>query len=276
MSYKDTRPTIVDTHVHLQYDRYAGDLDGVLDRAAEAGVTKVIVPGTTLEDSRRAIALTERYAQASCTVFATVGIHPTHAYNLPADTLPRLRELAHHPNVVAIGETGLDYYWPQAKNRDWPCPEPTEQRDVLRLHLDLAAELDLPVIIHDRDAHEDTLRIVRTWLQGGERRGGTLHAYAAGPQYLDEVTELGLYIGIDGPVTFKKAESLHQVARRVDLNHLLLETDGPYLTPAPHRGKRNEPAYLTYVAEHIATLRSKPVEEIYAATTRNAARLFNL
>lgn len=267
---------IIDTHVHLQYDRYAGDRDAVLKRASAAGISSVIVPGTTLEDSRQAIALAETYAKADCAVYATVGIHPTNAHTLTPNTLTALRELAQHPRVVAIGETGLDYYWPQVQDRSWPCAEPAEQRDVLTAHLDLAADLGLPVIIHDRDAHEDTLKLLGAWVDGGPHRRGTLHAYAAGPDHLQEVMALGFFIGIDGPVTFKKAAALHEVARRVDLDHLLLETDGPYLTPAPHRGKRNEPAYLPYVVAHIAALRSTSPETICRKTSRNAIALFKL
>jgi TatD DNase family protein len=275
MTIKDARCSLVDTHVHLQYERYAGDLDAVLERAAAAGVTHVIVPGTTLADSQQAVALAERYAQAPCAVYATVGVHPTHALGFTPDHMARLRALAHHPRVVAIGETGLDYYWPGVQDRDWPCPDPAEQRRALECHLDLAADLNLPVMIHDRDAHADTLAILRSWVAGGAGRHGTLHAYAAGPDNLEAVSAMGFYIGMDGPVTFKKAVDLHDVARRVDLDALLLETDGPYLTPAPHRGERNEPAYLTYVAERIAALRACPVEEICERAAHNAARLFN-
>jgi TatD DNase family protein len=266
---------MIDTHVHLQSDAYAKDIDAVLQRAAESGVTACIVPGTNLVDSHAAVALTER----SDALYAAVGFHPTNAHTLTQGALTELRELAQHPRVVAIGEIGLDYYWPQVPNRNWSCADPATQRAALLAQLALAAESELPVIIHDRDAHEDILSILEDWTGGetapGEKkRGGILHCYAAGPGLLTRALKLGFYIGMDGPVTFKKAHGLHQVARQVPADHLLLETDGPYLTPEPHRGKRNEPAYLTYIAQRIADLRDVPVDEIAHVTTENTRRLF--
>jgi len=232
------------------------------------------VPGSTLEDSRAAVALAERYANTPCALYAAVGIHPTDADDLTAGGLTELRDLAAHSRVVAIGEIGLDYYWPNIPNRDWPCAEPAQQCAALEAQLALAAELSLPVILHDRDAHADMLDILRAWMRDHPERTGTLHAYAAGPGLLSEALALNLYIGMDGPVTFEKATGLHEVARSVPLDRLLLETDAPYLTPHPHRGQRNEPAYLTYVADSIAALRDIPVQTLAAATTANAQRLF--
>jgi len=265
---------VIDTHAHLQHARFADDLDDVLASAAENGVTAAIVPGSTLEDSRAAIALAKRYAGAPCALYAAVGIHPTDANGLTPTTLAELHELAQHPRVVAIGEIGLDYYWPNIPNRGWPCAEPAQQRTALEAQLALAAELSLPVILHDRDAHADILDILRAWMRDHPERSGTLHAYAAGPTLLEEALALNLYIGMDGPVTFEKATGLHEVAQQVPLDRLLLETDAPYLTPHPHRGQRNEPAYLSYIAERIAALREMPVETLAAATTTNAQRLF--
>jgi TatD DNase family protein len=267
---------MIDTHVHLQSPKYAADLDAVLDRAATAGVRACIVPGTDLESSRAAVKLAERYAEAPCTVYAAVGVHPTNADELTDAALDVLADLANHPRVVAIGEIGLDDYWPHQPNRDWPCPELPRQKEALRAQLALAADLGLPVSIHDRDAHAETLKILGAWVAGGAGRSGTLHAYAGGPTLLDAALALGFYIGMDGPVTFSKARNLHAVARDVPLDRLLLETDGPYLTPAPHRGKRNEPAYLTYVAAQIADLRDTTPETTAEASTRNACRLFDL
>ena len=265
---------LIDTHAHLQHARFADDLDVVLARAAECGVTAAIIPGSTLEDSRAAVALADRYASNPCTLYTAVGVHPTDADSLTPSTLAELRELAAHPRVVAIGEIGLDYYWPNIPNRGWPCAEPAQQRTALEAQLALAAELSLPVILHDRDAHADILDMLRDWMRDHPERSGTLHAYAAGPALLPEALALNLYIGMDGPVTFEKATGLHEVARQVPLDRLLLETDAPYLTPHPYRGRRNEPAYLTHVADYIATLRNIPVETLAAATTANAQRLF--
>jgi len=270
---------LIDTHVHLQHNRYAQDLDEVLARAARQGVTTIIIPGTNLEDSRAAVALAERYASSTpetqCTAYAAVGIHPTDADTLAPAVYDALRDLANKPRVVAIGEIGLDYYWPRNPNRTWPCADPAQQRAAFEVQLGLATELGLPVIVHDRDAHEDTLRTLQTWVtqSGGQ---GTLHAYAGGPDLLEQALVLGFYIGMDGPVTFKKATRLHEVARQVPLDRLLLETDGPYLTPAPYRGQRNEPAYLPHIAQRIADIKAIQVGTLADATTDNARRLFRL
>lgn len=262
---------MIDTHVHLQSDAYAKDMETVLQRAVESGVTACIVPGTNLADSHAAVALAERVDG----LYAAVGFHPTNAQALTADALVKLRALAQHPRVVAIGEIGLDYYWPRVSNRNWPCADPARQREALITQLTLAAELELPVIIHDRDAHEDVLNILEAWIRDHDVTSrGTLHCYAGGPSLLNRALKLGFYIGMDGPVTFKKAQDLHQVARQVPSDRLLLETDGPYLTPAPYRGKRNEPAFLTYIAQQIADLRKVAAKEINCATTENARRLF--
>ncbi len=267
---------LIDTHAHLQHARFAEDLDAVLARAAARGVTTAIAPGSTLEDSRAAVALAERYAGASCALYAAVGIHPTETDGLTPTALTELRQLAHHPRVVAIGEIGLDYYWPNIANRGWPCAQPAQQRVALEAQLALAAELSLPVILHDRNAHADILDILRAWTRDRPERSGTLHAYAAGPALLAEALALNLYIGMDGPLTFEKATGLHEVARQVPLDRLLLETDAPYLTPHPYRGRRNEPAYVAYVAARSAALKNLAVETVAAATTANAQRLFRL
>ncbi len=262
---------MIDTHVHLHFQQFAADLEAVLQRAAEAGVQACILPATNLEDSRRVLACCERYASAACELYAALGFHPTEAHACTAEALAELRDLAQHPRVVAIGEIGLDFYWPKVQDRSWPCATPDEQRAAFRAQLELAGALDLPVIVHDRDAHAETLAILRAW--GGP---GTLHAYAGGPALLEEVLALGLYIGMDGPVTFAKATALHAVARDVPLERLLLETDAPYLTPEPHRGTRNEPAYLTHIATRIADLRGVPVADVQRVITANARRLFRL
>ncbi len=267
---------LIDTHVHLQSPKYQDDLDAILDRAGDAGVRACVVPGTDLASSRAAVALAEDYAEAPCAVYAAVGVHPTNADGLTDTAIETLADLACHPRVVAIGEIGLDYYWPHQSNRDWPCADPPQQKRALRTQLALAADLGLPVNIHDRDAHADTLEILASWVSNGKDRTGTLHAYAGGPALLDAALALGFTIGMDGPVTFSKAHKLHAVARTVPLDRLLLETDGPYLTPVPHRGKRNEPAYLTHVVNKIAALRKTTPGAIAEATTHNARRLFKL
>ena len=267
---------MIDSHIHLQDGRYGSDLDDVVERAAAAGVTACIVPGTDLATSRAAVALAERYAHPPCAVYATVGYHPTSAHELTEETLEEIRALARHPRVVGIGEIGLDYYWPNNPKRDWECASPDEQRRALERQLELAGALKLPVVIHDREAHEDTLALLEAWTEGGPGRRGTLHAYAGGPDRLERVLALGFYVGMDGPVTFSRASGLHEVARSTPMERLLLETDGPYLTPAPHRGQRNEPAYLSFIAAAIARQRKIAPEMVREQTTKNACRLFNL
>lgn len=269
-------PILIDTHAHLQHPRYAGDLEQVLARAGEAGVTTAIVPGTNVSDSESAVRLAEQHTAGPCRLLAAVGIHPTEALDISPQELSRLRELASRPYVIAIGEIGLDYYWPRVKSRKWPCPPPAEQRQILEVQLSLATELDLPVIIHDRDAHEDIYHILASWKTAYPRARGTLHAYAAGPDMLTAFLELGFFIGLDGPLTYRKATALREVATEVPLDRILLETDAPYLTPAPYRGRRNEPSYLWSVAETLANIREISVAEIANITTLNACHLFRL
>ncbi len=268
---------IIDTHAHLQHKQYAQDLDAVLTRAVQSGVQAALLPGTDVEDSRAAVALAKRHTSGPCVLYAAVGVHPTATGDFGPADLKALHALAQSsPRVVAIGEIGLDYYWPRQPNRRWPCAEPGVQRLAFKAQLGLAADLGLPVIVHDRDAHEDTLRLLRDWVADGSGRTGVLHAYAGGPEFLQATLDLGFCVGMDGPVTFGNAADLHAVARVVPLDRLLLETDAPYLTPHPHRGKRNEPAYLTYVAQRIAELKGVTVKQITKATTANAQRLFSL
>ncbi|MGC9520486.1 MAG: TatD family hydrolase [Anaerolineae bacterium] len=267
---------MIDTHVHLQDNQYSDDLEMVLTRASAARVSAAVVPGITVGDSREAVRLAQQHRAAPCRLYAAIGVHPTYAHLMTPEAMDELRSLAESPLVVAIGEIGLDYYWPRIKDRGWTCAEPKLQRKVLKQQLTLATELQMPVVIHDRDAHRDTLDILRAWKARDPHARGTLHAYAGGPELLDEVLQLGFYIGIDGPVTYKNATDLHAVAQQVPISRLLLETDGPYLTPAPHRGKRNEPAFLTHVAERIAELRGVAVELVQRTTHDNAVSFYDL
>lgn len=267
---------MIDTHAHLQNPRYKEDLRQVIERAAEAGINVMIVPGTDIATSEAAIAIASNHSRTDCAIYAAVGVHPTSAHELTDAALSRLGELADHPRVVAIGEIGLDYYWPRVEDRGWHCAAPTVQRAALQQQLSLAAEMDLPVIIHDRDAHSEVLDILDEWQRSSCRARGTLHAYDGGTVHLARVLDLGFHIGVDGPVTFRKSTALQAVARQVPLDRLLLETDAPYLTPSPHRGKRNEPAYIQYVAARIAALRAVTVQQISAATDQNARCLFGL
>lgn len=250
---------LVDSHAHLDFAEFEPDREAVMARARAVGVVAVLNVGADLESSRAAVALAERYDF----IYAAVGIHPHDASTLTPSGLEELRALARHPKVVAIGEIGLDYY------RDL-SPRPV-QRQAFADQLALAAELGLPVVIHSREALNDTLAILRGWTGGG-----VLHSYSGGPERLEEVLTLGVSIGISGPVTFANAHRLRAVAAAVPLNRLLIETDCPYLTPEPYRGRRNEPAYVWYVAGAVARVRGISAEEVAHITTENAAHLFRL
>jgi TatD DNase family protein len=226
-------------------------------------VTGLINPGADLESSRRAVALAECHDQ----VYAAVGIHPHDASTLDETTLDELRRLAGHPKVVAIGEIGLDYY------RDL-SPRP-QQLAAFEAQLALATEQDLPVIIHQREAAADVMAILRHWhIDSPARRAAVLHAFSGDLAIAGEAAELGFYIGVAGPVTFRNARQLRDIIPRVPVDHLLIETDAPYLTPHPHRGERNEPAYLPLIAERLAGLVGLPVQVLAARLAENARRLF--
>jgi TatD DNase family protein len=250
---------LIDSHAHLDFPQFDGDLEAVIARAREAGLVAIVNAGAGLESSRASVALADRVDF----IYTTVGIHPHDAKTANRAALTELRALAQHPKVVAVGEIGLDYY------RDL-SPRPVQRR-AFADQLALAADLELPVVIHSRDAHDDVLDILRDW-----NGIGVMHSYAAGSERLDDVLEMGFYISISGPVTFKKAERLREVAAKVPSNRLLIETDCPYLTPEPHRGKRNQPAYVRYVAQTIAQARNVTPRKIALATTDNARRLFGI
>jgi TatD DNase family protein len=250
---------LIDSHAHLDFPQFDLDREAAIARAQEAGVGAIVNIGTNLASSRASVALAERYDF----IYAAVGIHPHDAETANQDALHELRNLAHHPKVVAIGEIGLDYY------RDY-SPRPTQRR-AFRDQLALASALGLPVVIHSRDAHDEVLGTLQDW-----DGGGVLHTYAGWPERLDDVLGMGFLIGISGPVTFRKAQRLQAVARAVPLDRLLVETDCPYLSPEPHRGRRNEPAYVKHVAEAIADIRDVSPEQIASATTQNTRCLFGL
>ncbi len=260
------RETIIDTHCHLNFNEFNSDREAVVARALEHGVRTIVNPGVDLPSSRAAIALAERFEP----VYAAVGIHPTATDALDASALRELRELAQHPKVIAIGEIGLDYYWPDRPNRDWPCASPETQRAAFRRQLDLAAELGLPVIIHDRLAHAD----VMIGLEDSRGLTGVLHSFSGDLDLAEWAVDLGFYIGITGPVTFKKSQEMQNVARHIDFKHLLVETDAPFLAPVPHRGRRNEPAYTRIVAQEVARIRECDLASVAHRTSENARALF--
>ncbi len=261
---------IADTHCHLDFDRFDEDREAVIARAQKAGVTRILVPGIDLESSKAAVALAEKVEM----VYAAIGVHPNSATTWESRTRAGLEALSHHPKVAAVGEIGLDFY------RDW-SPKPL-QRKVFKEQLALAAELGLPVVVHNRDAFEETVPLLLAWQDELARSGsplagkpGVLHSYSGNIMQAGEILTAGFCLGVTGPVTFKNAADLHEVVQRVPLDRLLIETDAPYLTPHPHRGARNEPAYVAFVAEKIADLRGISPLELGEQTSLNAKNLFD-
>ena len=267
---------LVDTHCHLNFEWFDQDRAAVLQRAWDAGVTRILIPGIEVTSSRQAIALAESHPE----IFAAVGVHPNDALAWNETTLDELRHLAKHPRVKAIGEIGLDYYRDRA---------PRElQRQIFEAQLSLAAEVSLPVVIHtrsaspeDRQATADVLAILREWKAGLEEQGcelrwrpGVLHSFSDDIATAQDAAGQGFYIGITGPVTFRKADELREVVASLPLISLLIETDAPFLTPHPHRGERNEPAFVRFVAEKIAQIHHLTYEAVGQTVSANAARLF--
>jgi TatD DNase family protein len=282
---------LIETHAHLDYPDFANDFDDVLRRATEAGVTRIITIGTSIESSRRAVDLAEKYPN----VFAVIGVHPTYAERAEEDVTAPLRELGKNPRVVAIGETGLDYHRlpsvAAAKEKkvqvfSRALQGETEEEIEAQIHdgaykskqaslfqqqLDLAIELGLNVVIHQRDAWNDTLEVMRPY--SGKVRG-VFHCFGGTIEQANEVLGLDHLVSFTGIVTFKNGANVREVAARIPLDKFMVETDCPYLAPIPFRGKRCEPAHTRLVAEAIATARSVPFDEIARATTATAEAFF--
>jgi len=258
---------LVDTHAHINGPEFESDLSDVLDRAAANRVGRIVCVGYDVATSQRAVAL----AQQDRRLYATVGLHPNSVADAPADWRQMVRELAAHPRVIAIGETGLDYY------RDFTPP--SQQLSALRWHFDLADELGLPLVIHNREANEDTTRELLGWAKSRRSVGapGVLHSFAGDEAMMHACAEAGFAISFSGMVTFatKSLAYLADVAAAAPLEALLVETDSPYLAPVPFRGRRNEPAFVRSVAERLAALRGMTVDDVEELTTRNAGRVFN-
>ena len=250
---------LIDSHAHIQLSQFDRDRDAVLKRAHEASVSDILVIGFDMETSLGAVELAEQHTH----IYATVGMHPHDAKDLTPDALKAFRELAAHPKVIALGEMGLDYY----RNLS---PHPV-QKEAFEKQLDLAEELQLPIIIHNRDAYIDILPILEA-RQGRIR--GVLHCFTGDVELMHRSLAIGFYIGIGGIVTYPNAKDVQAVAREVPADKLLIETDCPWLTPQFRRGKRNEPAYVHAVAEKIAELRGTAIETIGEATTKNFHELF--
>ncbi|RJX33138.1 MAG: TatD family deoxyribonuclease [Desulfarculus sp.] len=250
---------LIDSHAHLDLLK---DAPGALGRAQQAGVVHILTIGVDLASSQRAAQFSRHLPQVSC----SVGLHPHEAAAAGPELWAELKRLALTAPAVAIGECGLDFY------RD--LSPRARQREAFQRQVELALELGLPLVVHDRQAHEEVLAILQR--QGAARVGGVLHCFSGGPDLAREVLTLGFHLGVTGVITYKQAEVLRQVVREAPLERLLIETDCPYLTPAPLRGKPNEPAYLLHTLEALALALGRPAVEVAAATTASARRLFGL
>lgn len=252
---------MIDSHCHLDFDVFDNQRDKIVAEANEAGVHTIVNIGVDIPSSKRSIELAEQY---DC-IYATVGIHPHDARKVDGRTIDELRELARHPRVVAIGEIGLDYY------RDM-SPRNVQQR-VFQEQLELACEVNLPVVIHTRESFEDSLRIVSGFVD--RLPGGVFHCFPGDVREAEQVFDLGFVISVGGVITFKNS-MMSRVAAEVPLDRILLETDAPYLTPVPHRGKTNYPAYIAHICQKLAELRGESEREVEKVTDRNVRKLFGL
>ena len=252
---------LFDTHAHYDDDQFDPDREALLASLPERGVGLVVNPGYTVASSRTAVELAHRFPH----IYAAVGIHPENCGDFRPEDLDAIRALAREDKAVAIGEIGLDYYWPENP------PRPLQQQ-VLRSQLALARELRLPVIFHDRDAHGDSLAIVKEVPDVT----GVFHCFSGSPEMAQELLGMGWYLGFDGPVTYKNARRAPEVAAVTPLDRMLIETDSPYMTPVPYRGQRNDSSYVRLVAEKLAEWKAIAPEELEHATLENGKRLFRI
>ena len=252
----------IDTHAHLFSDNFKDDVDEVINRAKENGVDFIIVPATDLATAKEAISLAEKYDQ----IYATVGIHPHDTKDWSESFIPQIEELAKHPKVIAIGEIGLDYYY------DFSPKD--QQIKAFKSQLDLALKLELPVVIHNRDSDEDMMDIIQSYCGTGLK--AQFHCFNGSLSDAIEFMKMSHFISFTGNITFKKSEELREIVKHINLNHLMIETDSPFMTPVPHRGKRNEPSYVKYVAQQVAEVHKLSIEDVGRITSLNAFRFFGI
>jgi TatD DNase family protein len=255
---------LIDSHAHIQGKEYVGEREAVIARACEAAVEKIIAVGGAgdMSSNTDAIALADTFPN----IYATVGMHPHDAKDVGEADVAQLKALVSHAKVIAVGETGLDYYYDHSP-RDL-------QRRVFQQFIHMACETNLPIVVHERDAAQQVTELLRS--EGGRKLRGVIHCFTGNYEAAREYLDLGFYLSFTGIITFKNAEALREVVRKVPLERMLVETDSPYLTPVPHRGKRNEPAYVRFVAETIATIKEAAFEEVADTTTRNVRDLFKI
>jgi TatD DNase family protein len=253
---------LFDTHTHINAEQFDEDRKEVIQRAIDAGVTNMVVVGFDRPTIEKAMEIIDQYDH----IFASIGWHPVDAIDMTDEDLVWIEELTQHPKVVALGEMGLDYYWDKSPH--------DVQKDVFRKQIALAKRLKLPIIIHNREATEDIVQILEE--EKASEVGGIMHCFSADWETAKRCLDMNFYISFGGPVTFKNAKLPKEVAEKVPLDRLLIETDCPFLSPHPYRGKRNEPARVALVAEQIAELKNLSYEELSELTTNNAKRIFNL
>jgi TatD DNase family protein len=251
---------LFDTHVHLNADQFNDDLEEVIERAVSEGVQNMVVVGFDRPTIEKAMELIEKYDF----IYASIGWHPVDAIDMKDEDLVWIEELAKHPKVVAIGEMGLDYHWDKSPK--------DIQKEVFRKQIQLAKRVQLPIIIHNREATQDIVDILKE--EEAREVGGIMHCYSGSPEVAKECVEMNFYISLGGPVTFKNAKKPKEVAAEIPLERLLIETDCPFLAPHPYRGKRNEPSYVKLVAEQIAEIKELSFAEVARKTTENAKKLF--
>lgn len=257
---------LIDTHAHLYLDAFDDDRDAVLQRAQEAGVETIVLPAIDVSSIQQAVDLCEQYEG----LYAMTALHPSETEEATDEDFEAVQEWCSHPKIVAVGESGLDYYWDRSFD--------DRQEAFFRRHIRLAIEADLPLVIHNREATDDILEILaeeRADADHPERLRGILHCYVDPPEVARRAWELGFYVGVGGIMTFSNSD-VDQYVKEVPLDHIVVETDSPYLAPEPNRGDRNEPAYVRHVADRIARIKEVPVKEVERITTENAQDIYEI
>lgn len=255
-------PFLIDTHSHVDMEDFNNDLDEVILRAKEFGVEKIILPSVDRSSFEKVIEISNKYKSVYC----ALGIHPSEVKDAKEEDFEKIIELLGVEKIVAIGECGLDYYWDKTYVE--------EQKKVFLKQIEIAKEFKLPLLVHDRDAHKDTFDLLTQNIK--DEVPVVMHCFSGSLEFAKECIKKGFYIALGGVVTFKNAKKAHEIAKEIPLEHLLLETDAPYLTPVPYRGKRNEPAYVKFVAEEIAKIRGISFEQVAEITTVNAGKVFKI
>ncbi|MEE1185999.1 MAG: TatD family hydrolase [Acutalibacteraceae bacterium] len=248
--------SIIDTHIHYDDDMYANDVDLLLEKVHQYGVSRIITSGTGNITNKKAVELAEKYDY----VYATVGLHPE---LIDDNSQINIEQYLKHPKVVAVGEIGLDYHY-RDDNKD-------VQKALFEQQIELAIKYNMPIVVHDRDAHNDTMQILNKY-----KPKGTVHCYSGSVEMAREIVKLGMFLGIGGVVTFKNARKTVEVVEQIPLDNIVLETDGPYLAPPPYRGKRNHSAFISLVAQRIAEIKKTSIKQVLDVTSQNAINLYNL